>query len=207
LRIAALLALVCLVPLAVTAQTDVPKKSSSNTNKPSVAKSRKTTGKHGKPAAKVGKAAAKRGKNSRTKAAAAWRSRQLAPTPDRYKEIQSALATRGYLKASPSGVWDAQSTEALRHFQQDQNLEPSGKVNSLSLIALGLGAKHGSAAAPSNTAPAPMPRVPGVQIPPPGQNPGQSVVPPTPAPNPSAPELPSPTPLNPAALSAIPPTA
>jgi hypothetical protein len=111
------------------------------------------------------------------------------------------------LKASPSGVWDAQSTEALRHFQQDQNLEPSGKVNSLSLIALGLGAKHGSAAAPSNTAPAPMPRVPGVQIPPPGQNPGQSVVPPTPAPNPSAPELPSPTPLNPAALSAIPPTA
>ncbi|HET9319599.1 MAG TPA: peptidoglycan-binding protein [Bryobacteraceae bacterium] len=98
-----------------------------------------------KTATKTGKTSAKRKKSSRTKSAAAWRSRQLAPTPDRYKEIQSALADRGYLKQSPSGVWDGQSADALKHFQQDQSLEPTGKLNSLSLIALGLGAKHGSA--------------------------------------------------------------
>src|SRR4051794_8872067 len=54
-----------------------------------------------------------------------WRSTQRTPTPDRYKEIQQALSGKGYA-ANPTGVWDAPSIEALKKFQADQNLEPSG---------------------------------------------------------------------------------
>jgi peptidoglycan hydrolase-like protein with peptidoglycan-binding domain len=78
---------------------------------------------------------------SKKKAAASWRSTQRTPTPERYKEIQQALASKGYT-ATPSGVWDSSSIEALKKFQTDQNLQPSGKIDSLSLIALGLGPKH-----------------------------------------------------------------
>jgi peptidoglycan hydrolase-like protein with peptidoglycan-binding domain len=66
----------------------------------------------------------------------------MTPTPERYKEIQQALAKRGYLHGEASGKWDQESVDALRRFQHDQNLEPSGKLNSLSLIALGLGPKY-----------------------------------------------------------------
>lgn len=72
-----------------------------------------------------------------------WRTRQLAPSADRYKEIQEALAARGYLSAEQSnGAWNDASIDALKRFQMDQNLDPTGKLNSLSLIALGLGPKH-----------------------------------------------------------------
>ena len=70
------------------------------------------------------------------------RSYQQAPTPDRYKEIQQALATKGYLKDEPNGEWGAGSVDALKRFQADQNLTPDGKLNSLSLIALVLGPKR-----------------------------------------------------------------
>lgn len=82
-----------------------------------------------------------RGKQ-KTVARSTWRSAQPAPTPDRYKEIQEALARKGYLHEDPSGVWDQNSIEALRRFQQDQNLQASGKLDSLSIIALGLGPKY-----------------------------------------------------------------
>lgn len=137
MRIAALLALVCLLAAGTVAETAQTKKSQPVPSKKSTKTSSKAT-------TKGSKTSAKRRKGSRSKSAA-WRSRQLAPTPDRYKEIQSALADRGYLKQSPTGVWDGQSADALKRFQQDQNLEPNGKLNSLSLIALGLGAKHGNA--------------------------------------------------------------
>jgi peptidoglycan hydrolase-like protein with peptidoglycan-binding domain len=75
--------------------------------------------------------------------AVTWRNRQLAPTPERYKEIQQALATKGYLKPEEAdGRWDAASIEALKKFQAEQNLAPTGKLNSLSLIALGLGPRY-----------------------------------------------------------------
>ena len=73
---------------------------------------------------------------------AAWHPAQTTPTPDRYKEIQEALAKKGYLHSEPNGVWSQDSVDALRHFQQDQNLQASGKLDSLSLIALGLGPKY-----------------------------------------------------------------
>ena len=99
--------------------------------------------------------AAKRGKKGVT-GRTTWRNRQLTPTPERYKEIQNALVSKGYLPADQAnGRWSDSSTEALKKFQTDQNLDGNGKINSLSLIALGLGPKR-DAAAPK---PAPAPTV------------------------------------------------
>jgi murein L,D-transpeptidase YcbB/YkuD len=86
---------------------------------------------------------ANRKKATPVKKAATWRNRQLAPSADRYREIQQALTAKGYLQAEQAtGTWDQNSTDAMKRFQMEQNLEPSGKINSLSLIALGLGPKH-----------------------------------------------------------------
>ena len=70
----------------------------------------------------------------------------MEPTPDRYREIQQALAQKGYLRGEPSGRWDADSMDALKRFQNDQNLDASGKLDSLSLIALGLGPQRNNSA-------------------------------------------------------------
>src|SRR5260370_32769984 len=43
-------------------------------------------------------------------------SSQPGPTPERYKEIQQALADKSYYKAEVNGQWAAESTDALRHF-------------------------------------------------------------------------------------------
>jgi hypothetical protein len=105
----------------------------------------------------------KKGKSSKKSVAA---TRQMAPTPDRYKEIQQALVDKGYLKSEPNGVWDAQSMDALRQFQTDKKLSPTGKLSSASLIALGLGPKTAAASPGQPTAPveapaaAPLPAVP-----------------------------------------------
>lgn len=80
--------------------------------------------------------------------ATTWRNRQLAPTPERYKEIQDALVAKGYLKPEDaSGGWNQNSVDALKRFQGEQNIESTGKINSLSLIALGLGPKRDAAPA------------------------------------------------------------
>jgi len=70
---------------------------------------------------------------------------QQQPTADRYREIQRALAERGYFQGSADGTWGSESVEALRRFQADQNLEVDGKLGSLSLIALGLGPRRDGA--------------------------------------------------------------
>jgi Putative peptidoglycan binding domain len=76
-----------------------------------------------------------------------WRNRQASPSSDRYREIQNALVAKGYLPAeSATGTWDQASADALKKFQATQNLDSNGKINSLSLIALGLGPRHDSAA-------------------------------------------------------------
>jgi len=209
LRSVALLALASKLLFGAADTTTAPKKSTPAPATKSKATSKsKTTGKSqttgtsktekssapGKAAAKTtartkstgksSKTASKHGKKSNSASAATWRSRQLAPTPERYKEIQSALVERGYLKKDASGVWDTDSADALRRFQQDQNLEATGKLNSLSLIALGLGPKHTSpapAAAAPHTPPAAQPPV----TTPPASSPA------TPAPEPPAPAPPT----------------
>ncbi len=70
------------------------------------------------------------------------RSYQQAPAPERYKEIQQALVSKGYFQGEPNGEWGSDSADALKRFQAEQNLTPDGKLTSISLIALGLGPKR-----------------------------------------------------------------
>jgi hypothetical protein len=82
-------------------------------------------------------------KRTPARPAVTWRNRQLQPTPERYREIQQALLAKGYLQPEQAtGTWDQNSASALKQFQTAQNIDASGKINSLSLIALGLGPKH-----------------------------------------------------------------
>jgi len=123
--------------LAAAAQHTVQKKKSTYP---------KTAAVH--PARKTGKARHTQSKSHTARktparpARSTWHAGQTEPTPDRYKEIQAALAQKGYLHGDATGVWNQDSVDALRRFQQDQNLQASGKLDSLSIIALGLGPKH-----------------------------------------------------------------
>ena len=95
---------------------------------------------------------------SKKKTAVVRRAAQQQPTVERYKEIQQVLADKGYFHGPVDGVWGADSVEALKRFQREQNIEDDGKIGSLSLIALGLGPQRGAASAgpaPGATQPAP----------------------------------------------------
>lgn len=84
------------------------------------------------------------------------------PVPERYKEIQQALASKGYYQGEISGQWGPDSIDSLKRFQAEQNLTADGKLNSLSLIALGLGPKRTltAQAAPLRQAPSLPPQTP-----------------------------------------------
>jgi peptidoglycan hydrolase-like protein with peptidoglycan-binding domain len=105
---------------------------------------RKPTGKQAASSRKAGGKGSAASRSRKRQSRQTWRNRQTTPTPERYRDIQQALASKGYFTGDATGVWDANSVEALRRFQRDQNLEPSGKIDSRSLIALGLGPKHDS---------------------------------------------------------------
>ena len=90
--------------------------------------------------------ASTKGKKPARRPSVTWRNRQTMPSAERYREIQNALVSRGYLAAEEAtGVWNQASVDALRRFQAEQNIDSSGKINSLSLIALGLGPKRENA--------------------------------------------------------------
>ena len=121
------------------------------TKKKAAPKSTKATGAHAAPVkSKAGTAktsASKAGTKSKRVAVARRPPVQMQPTTDRYKEIQQALSDKGYFRGTPDGLWNAESVDALKRFQKDQNLDPDGKIGSLSLMALGLGPKRGPASA------------------------------------------------------------
>jgi len=77
---------------------------------------------------------------------------QMTPTPDRIRDIQQALVSRGY-DTPVDGLWSKDTEAALARFQSEQNLDGAGKLNSLSLIALGLGPKRDSNPEPASPPP------------------------------------------------------
>ncbi|MCX6623143.1 MAG: peptidoglycan-binding domain-containing protein [Acidobacteria bacterium] len=91
-------------------------------------------------------------RTSRRRVAESRRSMQRNPTPERYKEIQESLIAKGYLKGTATGIWDSDSIDAIKRFQTDQKLAAGGKIEALTLIALGLG--------PRNLPTAPNPQAP-----------------------------------------------
>ena len=101
-----------------------------------------------KPVTGTTTASAKRARNAPT-VRTTWRTRQAAPTADRYREIQEALAARGYLSLEEAnGTWGPSSADALKKFQAEQTLESTGRIDALSLIALGLGPRHDTSSVP-----------------------------------------------------------
>jgi hypothetical protein len=86
---------------------------------------------------------------------------QLHPDPERYQQIQNALAARGYFTGQANGEWGDDSVDALKRFQADQQLPDDGKINALTLIGLGLGPQHG-ATTPSQD---PVPTTPPAAVP------------------------------------------
>ncbi len=92
---------------------------------------------------------------------------QLHPDPDRYVQIQKALVDKGYFKGEPNGEWSDDSTEAMRRFQADQKIDNDGKIDALSLIALGLGPKHESVSVLLTAPPAPIATPKAAIVPPP----------------------------------------
>ncbi|HUE42710.1 MAG TPA: peptidoglycan-binding domain-containing protein [Candidatus Sulfotelmatobacter sp.] len=73
---------------------------------------------------------------------------QMAPTSDRITEIQQALAKDGSYSAAPSGKWDGSTVDAMKKFQTTHALNPTGKLDALTLEKLGLGSTTAGVAEP-----------------------------------------------------------
>ena len=73
---------------------------------------------------------------------------QKTPTPDRITEIQQALAKDGSFAGTPNGKWNDSTVEAMKKFQAGHGLNPSGKLDALTLQKLGLGSQSAGVAAP-----------------------------------------------------------
>jgi len=116
---------------------------------PSAAKSKASASKTSAAKGAASKSASKAGTKSKRVMVARRPPVQQQPSTDRYKEIQQALAEKGYFRGTADGTWGSESVDALKRFQKDQNLDADGKIGSLSLMALGLGPKRGVASAQS----------------------------------------------------------
>jgi peptidoglycan hydrolase-like protein with peptidoglycan-binding domain len=78
---------------------------------------------------------------------------QMAPTPERISEIQSALSRGGYYGGNPNGKWDSTTVAAMQKFQSSNGLDASGKIDALSLQKLGLGSSVAGVSAPKPITP------------------------------------------------------
>ncbi len=126
----------------------------------------------GKAHAASSHSAHSRSRHSKARRASAP-SYQTQPTPERYQEIQKALADRGYFKGEVNGQWGPDSIDALQRFQTDQQIPNDGKLNSLSLSGLGLGPKHDAGPVPQSAPTAPAGSAPPPSPPPPAETPDQ----------------------------------
>lgn len=108
------------------------------------------------PAASSSKASSTQSRSAKKKASAKSKSRkkgktirgQQAPTSDRIRDIQNALQQQGTLSGEPSGRWDDATVAAMKKFQAANGLNPSGKIDALSLHKLGLGSETAGKGAP-----------------------------------------------------------
>jgi peptidoglycan hydrolase-like protein with peptidoglycan-binding domain len=94
-----------------------------------------------KPSGKSSSSKGSRKSNRRVKG-------QAAPTPERVGEIQQALAKSGAYTDVPSGKWDDSTADAMKRFQASHGLNPTGKLDALTLQKLGFGSETAGLAAP-----------------------------------------------------------
>jgi peptidoglycan hydrolase-like protein with peptidoglycan-binding domain len=92
-------------------------------------------------------------KSSRTRKSSTRKSNrvkgQAAPTPDRINDIQGALAKNGAYTGSPTGKWDDSTVEAMKKFQASHGLNPTGKMDALTLQKLGFGSETAGMGVPT----------------------------------------------------------
>jgi peptidoglycan hydrolase-like protein with peptidoglycan-binding domain len=109
----------------------------------------------GRPAGAQTSATTKKTASSKTKKKLKGKPKvraQMAPTPDRIKEIQSALQREGAYDGQPTGRWDDSTADAMKKYQDKNGLSPTGKIDALSLQKLGLGSETAGKGAPVPTA-------------------------------------------------------
>jgi peptidoglycan hydrolase-like protein with peptidoglycan-binding domain len=87
-------------------------------------------------------------------------SSQKAPTADRIREIQSALKNQGAYDGELTGKWDDSTVDAMKKYQENRGLNPTGKIDALTLNKLGLGAGTAGKGAPTPTASSTDPSIP-----------------------------------------------
>jgi peptidoglycan hydrolase-like protein with peptidoglycan-binding domain len=135
--------------LAAPAQTATAHKKSSSTTAHSSSGSSTASSK--KATVSTSKKTATSAKSSHSKASRkSKRVRgQEAPTPERINEIQEALASKGAFAGTPTGKWDDSTVDAMKKFQSSHGLDPTGKLDALTLQKLGLGSQTSGVAAPT----------------------------------------------------------
>jgi peptidoglycan hydrolase-like protein with peptidoglycan-binding domain len=77
---------------------------------------------------------------------------QQAPSADRIKEIQMALAREGHYQGEPTGKWDPATVQAMKSYQTASGLTASGKLDAKTLQKLGLGSDTAGQASPRTPA-------------------------------------------------------
>jgi hypothetical protein len=73
---------------------------------------------------------------------------QTVPTPDRIREIQTALQKDGSYQGEPTGKWDEATMDAMKKYQDKIGVSPTGKIDAVSLNKLGLGSDTAGKGAP-----------------------------------------------------------
>ena len=127
------------LPTAGAVQTTASARKTTHKPASGTVSSRTTTGTT-KKSSKAGKSSSK--KSKRVKG-------QAAPTTDRINEIQGALAKSGAYTGDPSGKWDDSTVEAMKKFQAAHGLNPTGKMDALTLQKLGLGSETAGMGVPT----------------------------------------------------------
>jgi len=95
----------------------------------------------------------KRKPSKKKRTAAHRRPSQMAPTPDRISDIQSALARGGYYKGESNGKMDPDTVDAVQRFQAANGLDTTGKLDALTLQKLGLGSDIAGVSSPKGIVP------------------------------------------------------
>ena len=151
LILAALAAGAWTFPAVVAAQSSQTATTTTHKSTASAHKKSNPSASHSGTAPKTASSATKK-TTSHSKASSRRKTKKVrgqeAPTPERINEIQEALVSKGAFTGTPTGKWDDSSVDAMKKFQSSHGLEPTGKLDALTLQKLGLGSQTAGLAAP-----------------------------------------------------------
>jgi len=52
------------------------------------------------------------------------------------RQIQMRLSAQGVYQGKPTGTWDDETSKAVRDFQEEHNIQPTGQIDGQTMIAL-----------------------------------------------------------------------